>query len=231
MLALLYDVHGNLPALDAVLEDAQAAGADTFLLGGDYTAFGGWPVECVARLDELEPASWLRGNWDRWLGDFSALPDDEAIRGAADACAAVLDGELIARLATLPETIERDGTLYCHASPPSDLRSFLPVEQPEDGELLTGVTARRVVFGHTHLQFSRTTAEGIELVNPGSIGLPLDGDRRAAYAVVAPDGAIELRRVPYDHEAAAARLLERFGESPWTRLTAARLREARFDAG
>src|SRR5947199_6492665 len=167
MLALVYDVHGNLPALDAVLADARAGGADAFLLGGDYTAFGAWPAECVARLEELEPASWLRGNWDRWLADSSALPDDEVIQGAGEACAAALDGEVIARLAALPETIERDDTLYCHASPPSDLRSFLPVEQPEDAELLTGVTARRVVFGHTHLQFSRTTAWGIERVNPG----------------------------------------------------------------
>src|SRR5439155_17329445 len=104
-----------------------------------------------------------------------------------------------ARLAALPETIERNDTLFCHASPPSDLRSFLPVEQPEDVELLTGVTARRVVFGHTHLQFSRTTAEGIELVNPGSVGLPWDGDRRAAYALVGSDGVVELKRRSEEH--------------------------------
>ena len=69
MLALLYDIHGNLPALDAVLEDCPA---DRFLLGGDYTAFGAWPRETVARLRELD-AEWIRGNVDRWLVDDSEV--------------------------------------------------------------------------------------------------------------------------------------------------------------
>jgi hypothetical protein len=63
VIALLYDVHGNLPALEAVLKDAEGAGADRFLLGGDYAAFGGWPAETVGRLKALD-ARWLRGNVD-----------------------------------------------------------------------------------------------------------------------------------------------------------------------
>ena len=68
MLALLYDIHGNLPALEAVLEDAEGAGADRFILGGDYAAFGAWPAETVERLRGLD-ARWLRGNVDRWTVD------------------------------------------------------------------------------------------------------------------------------------------------------------------
>ncbi len=58
MLALLYDVHGNLPALEATIADAEAAGARGWILGGDYALFGGWPAETVARLRQLEPATW-----------------------------------------------------------------------------------------------------------------------------------------------------------------------------
>ncbi len=61
VVACLYDVHGNLPALEAVLEDARGAGAERFALGGDYALFGPWPAETVARLRELEPALWIRG--------------------------------------------------------------------------------------------------------------------------------------------------------------------------
>ena len=68
MEALLYDVHGNLPALQAVLADAQAEGATSYVLGGDYALFGGWPQETVALLRTLAPALWIRGNVDRWTG-------------------------------------------------------------------------------------------------------------------------------------------------------------------
>lgn len=71
---MLYDVHGNLPALEAVLGDAQAARADAFVLGGDYALFGPWPAETLAALRELEPATWIRGNVDRW----TAFPDQVA---------------------------------------------------------------------------------------------------------------------------------------------------------
>ena len=75
MLALLFDIHGNLPALEAVLDDARAAGAKRYLLGGDYAVFGGWPAETVARLRELPDATWIRGNVDRWAA--TEAPDGE----------------------------------------------------------------------------------------------------------------------------------------------------------
>ncbi len=80
------------------------------------------------------------------------------------------------------------------------------------------------MFGHTHLQFTRGGPGGIELVNPGSVGMPLDGDRRAAYAIVAGDGAVELRRVDYDWQGAARAVRERIGELP-----AKRIEQSRFD--
>jgi diadenosine tetraphosphatase ApaH/serine/threonine PP2A family protein phosphatase len=230
MLAILYDIHGNLPALRAVLHDANNAEppAERFQLGGDYAAFGAWPVECVQRLEELPRADWIRGNWERWQADPSAAPDNEVVQGAAAAAIDALGPETVARLAALPATAAHDDTLFCHASPLSDMEPF-PSEPDADDEdqLLAGVTQQRVVFGHTHIQFARTTTRGTELVNAGSVGLPFDGDTRAAYALLDDDGGLHLRRVAYDLEAAAS-ALDAIG-APWAATTARRLRTARFD--
>jgi Calcineurin-like phosphoesterase superfamily domain len=151
VIACLYDIDGNLPALEAVLADAAAA--DRYVLGGDYALLGGWPAETVAGLRELEPAIWIRGNCERLTAE--SAPDD-----AIEACRA---------------------------------------------ELLARVTPARLLFGHTHLPFRRI-AGGVELVNPGSVGLPWDGDTRAAYALIHDDGRIEHRRVEYDVAASAAKV-------------------------
>ena len=207
MLALLYDIHGNLPALEAVLADARTAGARRWLLGGDYALFGAWPAETVARLLELEPATWVRGNVDRWTADPQDAPDDEAIQAAIAACRAALGEDDAARLGALPFDAREGETRFCHASPVSDLRSFLPEPEDDEPELLAeaGDGVARLVFGHTHLPFRRV-ADGIELVNPGSVGMPLDGDHRAAYALLHDDGRVEHRRVAYDHLASAAQV-------------------------
>ncbi len=226
MLAVLYDVHGNLPALDAVLDDARAAGADRFLLGGDYGLFGPWPSETIAALRELEPATWIRGNVDRWTALID-VPDDPVLSVAIDDCRSSIGEPLAGELGELPEQVVINGTRYCHASPRSDMESFVPEPGEADDELLAGVAERRIVFGHTHLQFRRTRDDGIELVNPGSVGMPLDGDPRSAYALVHDDGTIEHRRVNYDNEASAQAVRDRFGDSEWARRSERRLREAR----
>jgi predicted phosphodiesterase len=218
MFGLLYDIHGNLPALEAVLDDCPA---ERFLLGGDYTAFGAWPRETVARLRELD-AEWIRGNVDRWLVDDSDAP--EPMRPLIERSREMLGEQLSRELAALPESTTRDATLYCHASPLSDMEGFYAEPHDSDAERLMGVEARRVVFGHTHLQFTRTGPGGVELVNPGSVGSPLDGDRRSAYAVVEDDGSVELRRIEYDWQAVAREVRAKVGELP-----AKRIEQARFD--
>jgi putative phosphoesterase len=218
VLALLYDVHGNLPALDAVLRDCPA---DRFLLGGDHVGFGAWPRETAERLRQLD-AEWIRGNVDRWLVDAPDAP--EPMRAVIERSRELAGEELCRELAALPETTTHGGTLYCHASPLSDMDSFYPEPHDSDVERLMGVEASRVVFGHTHLQFMREGPGGIELVNPGSVGIPLDGDRRAAYAIVRDDDSVELRRVEYDWERAAREVRAQVGELP-----AKRIEQARFD--
>jgi diadenosine tetraphosphatase ApaH/serine/threonine PP2A family protein phosphatase len=203
MLALLFDIHGNLPALEAVLDDARATGARRYLLGGDYAVFGGWQPETMARLRELQDATWIRGNVDRWAA--SHLPDPEPIHSGVLATRALLDAATIAELGTLPES--------------ADL----------EDELLEGVTDRRLVFGHLHLAFERTTANGIVLVGPGAVGIPLDGDHRAAWALMHDDGRIERRRVAYDHAASAARVREVADGAPWGDVIAGRIERAGLD--
>jgi predicted phosphodiesterase len=226
---LLYDLHGNLPALEAVLRDARATPVTRWVLGGDYASFGAWPAEVIERLDELQDATWIRGNWDRWQGgDRADMLPGEDLQGALATAVEKLGPDVVARLAALPGS-HRDGdTLFCHGAPDSDMDSFLPERSDHDDELLEGVDARRVVFGHTHLPVDRVE-HGIQLVNPGSVGLPFDGDTRASWAVLHVDGRVERRRVAYDIEAAIDGLRTRLAGAAWTAGTMARLRKATFD--
>ena len=223
--AVLYDVHGNLPALEAVLADAERAGSREIVLGGDYALFGPWPFETVARLRELPDATWIRGNGERWTASPREAPDDAVVQGAIAGCRAALGDDLVAELAALPFHHAAGDTRYVHASPVSDVRSFLPDPGEDEGELLDGVSERRLVFGHTHLPFRRA-ADGVELVNPGSVGMPFDGDPRAAYALLHDDGEVEHRRVAYDHRASAAAVSERF-DGGWTEVVSRRIESAR----
>ena len=221
--AVLYDLHGNLPALQAVLEDARHAGAERFVLGGDYALFGPFPAETVETLRALPDARWIRGNVDRWTAHPDEAPDDELVRDAIAACRGAMDPAVVDELGTLDAQLVDADTRYCHASPISDMRSFMPEPSDDDDELLAGVEEPRVFFGHTHLQFQRARPDGTQLVNPGSVGMPMDGDVRGAYALVSESGEVELRRVPYDNRRAAAATLERFGDAEWARRTAGRL--------
>jgi diadenosine tetraphosphatase ApaH/serine/threonine PP2A family protein phosphatase len=221
-LGLLYDVHGNLPALEAVLADA--GDVDAWLLGGDYTLFGAWPGETVERLRTLD-ARWIRGNGERWTADPSDAPDP--VQGAIERCRALLGDDLVAELAALPESLEDDDVVYCHGSPVSDVQSFMPEPAPGEEDLMGSVTRGRLVFGHTHLAFARIGPDRVELVNPGSVGMPFDGDPHAAYAVVRDGGEVEHRRVAYDHQASADAIRERIGAAG--ELAAKRVEHARFD--
>jgi putative phosphoesterase len=227
LVGLLYDVHGNLPALEAVLADARETAVDRWIVGGDVVLFGAWPAETYARLRELNGAEWLRGNTDRWLTDDSDRPDGAG--WAAEDCVAALDDAAVTALTQLPFDIRDGATLYVHASPASDMRSFLPEPSDEEEELLDSIPGdvELCVFGHTHLPFARQGRDSL-LVNPGSVGMPLDGDPRAAWALIGDDGKVEHRRVAYDHERSAGALVERFGDKEWTQALADRVRNARF---
>jgi predicted phosphodiesterase len=201
VLALLYDIHGNVPALDAVLADAERAGADAYLLGGDYGAWGPDPLECIERLRALPHTTWIRGNGERWTRDPPLdRPEVAEMLRQRDSGYGREEGWLW----SLQAQVELDGVLYVHGSPRSDVESFPAEPDARDDWMLAGVRDTTVVFGHSHLQFRRPGPNGTLLVNPGSVGMPLDGDVRAAYALRGDDGVLEFRRVEYDVERAAA---------------------------
>jgi predicted phosphodiesterase len=208
VLGVLYDIHGNLPALEQVLADADAVGIDRWLLGGDYGIPSPWPLETIERLDALPNATWIRGNGERWTREPpSDRPEvEEAYRDHASD----IPKDVVDRLYRLPAQAELDGILYVHGSPISDVESFPPQPSEDDERLLGGVRDRRVVFGHSHQQFRRPGPNGTDLLNPGSVGMPLDGDPRAAWATW--DGDFAFRRVEYDTQKAADALRAMGGE-------------------
>jgi predicted phosphodiesterase len=201
MLGLLYDIHGNLPALGEVLREAGAQGVDRWLLGGDYGTPSPWPLETLERLRELENATWIRGNGERWLREPPA--DRPEVMEVYEYFIRGIPEDEIERLYRLPPQAELDGVLYVHGSPVSDVESFAPESEDDEARLLGRVSGRMIVFGHSHKQFRRPGAKETELLNPGSVGMPLDGDRRAAWGVRSDDGEFEFRRTEYDVERAA----------------------------
>jgi diadenosine tetraphosphatase ApaH/serine/threonine PP2A family protein phosphatase len=200
VLAVLYDIHGNTTALDAVLAEAAEAGADRFLLGGDYGTPSPAPLETLERLRALPNATWIRGNGERWLREPPL--DRPEVMEVYELFGGGIPDDEVEWLYGLPERVELDGVLYVHGSPLSDVDSFAP--QPQEGEerLLAGEHDRTIVFGHSHQQFRRPGPNDTDLVNPGSVGMPLDGDVRAAWATW--DGDFAFRRTEYDVERAAA---------------------------
>jgi predicted phosphodiesterase len=219
MLAALYDIHGNLPALDQVLKDAEAAGADAYLLGGDFGSWSPWPRETIERLRELPSTTWIRGNGERWLRE-PPLDRPEVMAAFAGQSSGLGTDE--GWLYSLQAQCELDSVLYVHGSPLSDVESFPPEPGVDDERMLNGVRDKTVVFGHSHQQFRRPGPNGTTLINPGSAGMPLDGDVRAAYALRDEDGEFEFRRVEYDVER-AAQAWEKTG-GPFGELAAKRVR-------
>ena len=201
MLAILYDIHGNLPALEAVVADGCGEGATEWFLGGDYGTPSPWPRETLELLRTLEPSTWIRGNGERWIRERPA--DRPEVGETYDAfLPGVFSEEELDRLYALPAQAELDGVLYVHGCVGRDDDSFGPEPAPEDLRRVDGVHDSTIVFGHSHLQFRRPGPNGTDLINPGSVGMPLDGDRRAAWAVRRDEGEFEFRRTEYDVERA-----------------------------
>jgi putative phosphoesterase len=202
--AALYDIHGNLPALEAVVRELADEQVDAVVVGGDVVA-GPFPEEVLTLLDSLDPdVRFIRGNADRELTAESAAPEpwrtwlSDRMR------------RLRERLDSWPEqlTLDVDGlgpTLFCHATPRNDEEIFTDLT-PDDvvAEMMAGISADVVVVGHTHMQTDRRVGE-TRVVNAGSVGGPYEGRPGAFWALLGPD--VDHRRTDYD----VADLLERVG--------------------
>lgn len=208
-IAAISDIHGNLPALEAVLAEVEREQPDLIVFGGDV-ASGPMPAETIDLLMTLKDARFVRGNADRGLIDqFDGKPAKEMGGPFADWCAAQITTRHRDFLASFEERVEIDGVdglgrvLFCHASPRNDTDVFTVETQDERVRaLLAGVDADVVVCGHTHMQFDRTVDE-IRVVNSGSVGMPY-GVPGAFWAMLGPK--VDLKRTDYDRDAAATRI-------------------------
>jgi predicted phosphodiesterase len=204
--AALYDVHGNLPALEAALADVDETDADLILSGGDLL-LGPQPSECLERLREAG-AEFIRGNCDRAVAGGAEGDDPWADRIAWVADRLSEDEVEFVRSWPLLLHLDVDGlgpTLFCHGSPRSDEEIITAITPPKRLDpILDGFVESVIVGGHTHVQFDRKVGDR-RLVNAGSVGLPYEGEAGiACWALLGPD--VELRRAHYDVQAAVQAL-------------------------
>ncbi len=214
--AAIYDIHGNLPALEAVLEDIHRAGVRRIVVGGDVFP-GPMPVETLELLQRADvPMEFIHGNGDRevlaqmrdveteW---YRKAPEQwrEPVRWTAQQLGPESQGVLAEWPKTLRLEIEGLGeVLFCHATPRNDTEIFTRLTSEE--KLLpafAGGDARLVICGHTHMQFDRMVGK-IRVVNAGSVGMPF-GEPGAYWLLLGP--GVELRRTSYDLAKAAERIL------------------------
>lgn len=234
-LAVLSDIHGNLPALEAVLEDAGRRGCDLIVDLGDIVSGPLWPRETLERLLPLALPT-IAGNHERQLlGDLSGMGDSDAHARRA------LTPAQLDWVASLPATLRLDDVLLCHGTPDSDLAYLLEeIAPPHTRPAGADTVARRlddpraegaalVLCGHSHVPRALRLPDGRLACNPGSVGLPAfharhpvphrveNGAPHARYALLERTGGLwqaELLAVPYPHESAARRAAEQ-GQPEW----------------
>jgi len=212
-IAVLSDIHGVLPALEAVLAEPDVRSADRIVLTGDLAA-GPQPVETLDALVALgDQALWVRGNADRELvalragASATSIPDPVAPWAAAQ-----LRPDQVSLLGALPLSVNLDlgpfgPTVFCHATPRDDEEVVLVDSRLERwAEVFTGLPERvsTVVCGHTHMPFVRLVDRRL-VVNPGSVGMPYGG-AGAHWTLLGDDGTVSMRVARFDVDAACARV-------------------------
>lgn len=209
--AAIYDIHANLPALEAVLDEIRQSEVDQIVVGGDVLP-GPMPRETLTRLVDLDvPAQFIYGNGEvavleQMAGRDPAVP--EQYRSVIQWNARQLDSEHAKVLTSWPKTIDVSiqglgAVLFCHATPRDENECFTRLTAEDRvANLFAEVSASIVICGHTHMQFDRRIGD-IRVVNAGSVGMPF-GDPGAYWLLLGPD--VRLRRTPYDLRRAADRI-------------------------
>jgi predicted phosphodiesterase len=229
---LISDLHGNLPATEAVLDAAGSKGWDRALVLGDLVGYGADPAGVIDAVRGLTRATVIRGNHDKVVAGIDNAADFNVVaRHAAEWTAAALDEPHLAYLRGLPRgPLAIDGAglpiAICHGAPFDEDYYVFGID---DATYAFGASsATLVMFGHTHVQIAfheppagqrggvtpldsdtiTLHSGGRTLLNPGSVGQPRDGDPRAAYALLDTDaGTVQMHRVPYDIAEAQRRIL------------------------
>lgn len=218
--AIVADVHGNLPALEAVLQALSAHRYDQLLSLGDVVGYGANPGACLDRLDS-EGALHLQGNHEARLLELPTPRFSNAAEQAIEYSRGALSADQLRRFGEFPVQQQVGEDILCVHGSPDDRDEYLRhVERIR--EVLDQLDRWLCLCGHTHLQFVFGTQIGESepgryeldrsaryLINPGSVGQPRDGDRRAAFALLDTDeNWVELCRIDYEIERAAAAILE-----------------------
>jgi predicted phosphodiesterase len=204
--AVLCDIHGNLPALQAVLADVEKIGVDVVVFGGDVAA-GPMPVETIEVLSGyIGRARFVRGNADRYMVEIFDRVRDRAEKMDSWPATVISRAhrDFLSSFEPAGE-LNVDGlgaVLFCHAGPDSDELPIITPATPDAviTEALATTRANLVIAGHTHMQFDRRVGER-RMVNAGSVGMPYADEPGAYWALLGPD--LQLRRTAYDFEAAA----------------------------
>jgi predicted phosphodiesterase len=240
-IAIASDIHGNASALRAVLEDIRRVGPDETVIAGDLVLFGPRPAEALALVQDLERPA-IYGNTDRFISHRSGpdwvepsvvwVEDRIGVEGVEYLRELPFDHRI-----TPPGGSADDDLLIVHATPRDENAVLITETDPSGADLtaeqdakdmLDGARAGLIVYGHIHYA-SAGAVDGQPVASIGSVGFPFDGDHRAAYALARWDGgawALEHRRVPYDHESAAAELAAT--DAPFAGFMSERLHRARF---
>jgi putative phosphoesterase len=218
-IVVVSDIHANLTAFEAVLDDLRQVSPDLIVCGGDLVGIGSSPAEVVDRIRDLAwPA--VQGNCEEMLwnpervADFFRPPElapfKAMVERAIEATLDAIGDERLAWLRALPDHVTAERLTVVHASPGDFWRA--PRADASDAELekvYGPLGAERVVYGHIHRPYvRRLPARPFTIANAGSVSLSYDGDPRASYAIV-DDKAITIRRVAYDIEREAAALVDR----------------------
>ena len=210
--AALYDIHGNLPALEAVLRDIRRVKVDQVIVGGDVVP-GPMPHDCIECLRTLDlPMQFIGGNGDREVVaqkagvESAAIP--ERFRESMRWNARELSDREVAFLASWPPTVHITingigNVLFCHATPRNDTDVFTRLTPDEElAKVFSGINADLVVCGHSHMQFDRKVGR-VRIVNAGSVGMPF-GETGAYWLLLGGD--VEFRHTSYDLADAARRI-------------------------
>ena len=221
--AVVADIHGNLPAFEAVIDAMPAV--DRWLCAGDVVGYNPWPVECVDRVRELDAAT-VMGNHDRAVASYTGFQFNSMAAAGVTYAREELDDNAINWLDALPnrQTIADGEILIVHGHPENPDRYTYPDEFSP--AMLAG-DARVTITGHTHVQGVREF-EAEVVMNPGSVGQPRDGDPEAAFAVLDIDDEtddidVETHRVAYDID----RVVDAVGDAGLPEKIGTRLREGR----
>lgn len=196
-IGVISDIHGNLPALEAVFAELSDVGH--VICAGDIVGYGPWPRACLERVRETCTVV-VQGNHDRSVEEPSRYAHHEMAKAGLEHAKTELTASQIEWLTELPPRTTFAGDQYrlVHSHPdPDKLGSYVrPREFPRMRPYLDDHAG--LILGHTHVQHEAVIDNRL-IVNPGSVGQPRDGESTAAYAVLEPDaGEMELRRTEYD---------------------------------